>query len=179
MSSLVNNVKATLNHHLSPVKRWHQGLAKREQIAVSVLAIVFVVFCLYWMVWAPIVAKHESAQQNYLAHQQIYEWIHEHEELIRNNRDGSTHQKPAQNSNRDVLTIVNNAASSSGIVLRSFSPEGNNKLRLQLEQQQFTLVMQWLYELEQNYGIEVGNIDISAGNAPSTVNVRATLQRDN
>src|SRR5699024_11581 len=173
-----NRIVLTVVRYFLPVEQWPQGLAKREQVAVSVLAVVFVVFCVYWVLWSPIVAKRESAQNNYLAHQQIYQWIHDHEALIRGARGATQQQHSTRDSDKDVLTVVNSTASQTGIVLRSFSPEGKNKLRFQLEQQEFTLVMQWLYALEQDYGIQVGNIDISAGNNPGTVNVRATLQRD-
>lgn len=178
MSSVRNQMSEQLRQSLAPLIKRYQGLEKREQLMVSVLGFVFIVFCLYWLVWAPIVAKRNHAQQNYQAHQQVYEWIHEHEDLIRRNK-GSTQSQSIRDTNKDVLTLVNEQAGRSNVALRSFSPESDNKLRLQLEQQEFTQVMQWLYTLEQSYGIEVGNIDISAGSAPGTVNVRATLQRDN
>ncbi len=178
MTNPLTTVKKSMDEYLQPAKQWYRGLAQREQMAVSILGVVAVVFCLYWLLWSPLMTKRDDAKQRYVAQQQLLEWMQEHESLIRGAQRTTSGTTRIQPSDKDVLTLVNSSAASAGVVLRSFSPEGNNKLRLQLEQQEFIRVMQWLYELEQSYGIEVSNIDISAGNLPSTVNVRATLERD-
>src|SRR5699024_12541224 len=59
----------------SPAKQWYRGLAQREQMAVSILGVVVVVFCLYWLLWSPLMAKRDNAQQRYVTQQQLLEWM--------------------------------------------------------------------------------------------------------
>lgn len=179
MSSFIHNLQASLRKYSAPLIQWYRSLAQREQIAVGTLAVVFVVFFGYWLLWAPLANNLITAKQNYVAHQQVYEWVYEHGALIRNSDKQTGTTLAVQDRNKDVLTIVNSTATQHRLVLRSFSPEGPNKLRFQSEQQEFTAVMQWLYQLDESYGIKVTAIDISAGNVVGTVNVRATLERDN
>lgn len=178
MNSLIHNLQAMLGKHIAPLAQWYRSLVQREQIAVAALAVVFGVFCAYWLLWAPLANSLTTAKKNYVAHQQVYEWIYEHGSLIRNSDKQIGTTQASQDRNKDVLTIVNSTATQHQLVLRSFSPEGPNKLRFQSEQQEFTAVMQWLYQLDENYGIKVTAIDISAGGVAGTVNVRATLERD-
>lgn len=170
--------RETLQHYGAPIQRWYKSLAPREQWAVLALGVVFLVFCLYTLVFSPVMKARDTAKQSYEARQQVYEWIQAHSELIKQ-QGGNSGAGASQyrDTNKDVLTVVNATAREAEVTLRSFTPEGNHKLRLQLEQQEFTRVMQWLYQLEQHYGIAVETIDISAANSPGTVNVRATLER--
>lgn len=179
MSRLLNNLPASLRKYTAPLVQWFGSLAQREQLAVGALAIVFSIFCGYWLLWAPLVNNLMSAKQNYVAHQQVYEWIYEHGTLIKHSGKQTGTGLAVQDRNKDVLTIVNSTATQHRLVLRSFTPEGPNKLRFQSEQQEFTAVMQWLHQLDESYGIKVTAIDISAGSVVGTVNVRATLERDN
>lgn len=171
--------RVSLQQAAAPLLQKYQQLAERERLAVSSLAAVLLVCLVYWLLWAPLQAKHAEAKNSYKNQQRVLTWMQEHQGVIAQARRQNSSGKASKDTNKDVLSIANSTAGQHQVQMRSFSPSGNNKLTFQLEQQPFVAVMQWLHELESTYAIEVVSIDISATATPGKVNARASIERKN
>lgn len=179
MMQRIQQFRVSLQETTAPLMHKYQQLAERERLAVSALGAVLILCLLYWLLWAPLQAKHAEAKNSYLNQQRVLTWMQEHQAVIAQSRRQSSSGKTSKDTNKDVLSIVNSTAAQQRVQMRSFSPSGNNKLAFQLEQQPFVAVMEWLYELESTYAVEVVNIDISATATAGKVNVRASVERKN
>ena len=62
-----------------------------------------------------------------------------------------------------------------GAAVRDQSPSGENGLRLRLEGASFDVLVAWLANLQQQYGVSVEAATIDAGSGPGLVNASLTL----
>lgn len=170
-------IRQSIQQTLAPLLGKYHQLAERERLAVSALGAVLLLCLVYWLMWAPLQAKHAEAKSSYASQQRVLAWMKEHQTVISKARSQSNNSRANKDSHKDVLSITNSTANKHSVQMRSFSPNGANKLTFQLEQQTFISVMEWLFELENSYGIEVVSIDISSTATPGKVNVRASLER--
>lgn len=146
------------------------ALQPRERLALAVLAGALGLTLLWLLLIAPAHSYYQEQQQRYQRNVQLGQWIASHENQFKQQRP--TVPK-AGNGWINQLTQV---AGQQGVQVRSFTPEGSDGVRIQLESQPFASVMQWLALLEQQ-GIRPVQSDISATNSVGLVNVRLTLRR--
>ncbi|MGB2248771.1 MAG: type II secretion system protein GspM, partial [Alcanivorax sediminis] len=72
-----------LQQRLTPLVQWYQSREPREQKVLQLLAAVFVVVLIYWLIWAPSVNARDQALQRYVSNTQTLEWINANAAAIR------------------------------------------------------------------------------------------------
>ena len=79
--------------------------------------------------------------------------------------------------NKSLLALVDETAKQSrlGQAMRRVEPEGQDKVRIQLDGALFDDMAQWLEKLELGYNIHVDRISIDRLDSPGFVNARVTL----
>ncbi len=159
---------------LEPARQWYAALQYREQVAVAVLGAALVLMLIYLLMWKPVLDARQAAVQRYLSQAQVVDWMQDNAEVVRAARSGQRNTPTMQG---DWISVINASASRAGLTLRGFTPEGNDAARVQLEQQPFAPVITWLQTLQQEQGVRAAAVEISTGQTPGTVNVRATLRR--
>ncbi|MEY1661949.1 type II secretion system protein GspM [Isoalcanivorax beigongshangi] len=160
---------------LEPAQAWFAEREAREQRLLVALAITAVLFLLYGMVWAPTVQARDAARQRYLSQAQVVNWIEDNAAVVR--QAGAQSNGGTPHFSGDWISLINSSATQTGLTLRGYTPDGSDAVRVQLEQQVFARVVIWFQQLEQEQGIRVSSLEISASQQPGTVNVRATLRR--
>lgn len=80
-------------------------------------------------------------------------------------------------SGESLVVLVDRTAREVGLgaAVRDQSPNGDNGLRLRLEGAQFDVLMAWLVNLQQQYGVTVDSANLDAATAPGLVNASLTL----
>lgn len=78
---------------------------------------------------------------------------------------------------QSLLTAVNASARSSGLNLQRFEPDGEQRVRVTLENAVFTDVMRWVVTLQQQYGLAIDSFSADAQAQPGIVNIRLTVGR--
>ena len=78
---------------------------------------------------------------------------------------------------QSLMALLDSTARQSGLhnAVKRVDPEGQNKVRLRLEEAVFDDMMRWLESLSNTYGISVENITIDRLDSIGLVNVRLTL----
>lgn len=79
---------------------------------------------------------------------------------------------------RSLLALVDQTAKQSqlGSAIRRVEPDGEGKVRIQLEQAGFDDILGWLQELSRRYDVHVDNITVDRIDLPGLVNARVSLQ---
>ena len=82
-----------------------------------------------------------------------------------------------QNLDQPLLTLVSSTAKESQIVFKRFQPEGENVLKLWMENINFNSLLFWLHDIGKNNGISVHEISVEQSKDEGFVDVRLTLKR--
>ena len=80
-------------------------------------------------------------------------------------------------SGESLVVLIDRTAREAGLgaSVRDQSPNGDNGLRLRLEGAQFDVLITWLVNLQQQYGVTVDSANVDAATAPGLVNASLTL----
>lgn len=78
---------------------------------------------------------------------------------------------------QSLLSAVNASARASGLNLQRFEPDGEQRVRVTLENAVFVDVMRWVVTLQQQYGLAVDSFSADAQAQPGIVNIRLTVGR--
>ena len=85
----------------------------------------------------------------------------------------------AAGANQSLLAILDQTRKTSAITKppSSLQPQGDDTVRIRLEDVPFDALLRWLGELQGRYGIRVDDADIERESGPGLVNARLTLVR--
>ena len=91
---------------------------------------------------------------------------------------GITPDTGGVSGNKSLLALVDETAKQSrlGQAMKRVEPEGQDKVRIQLDDALFDDMTQWLEKLETSYNIRVERISIDKQDRAGFVNVRLTLE---
>jgi general secretion pathway protein M len=155
------------------VKRHYYLLGQRERLAVHVSAVVLVLALIVLAGILPAQKKLAVARDQQVAAQELNAWIKANEARLRDvARVGGG---SAAMTGQALLTQVNRSAQMAGVTLRRTEPEGDDKLRVWLEEASFNGVIAWLAQLDQQMNIKVINISVESHRDPGLANVRIIL----
>ncbi|MQX53950.1 type II secretion system protein GspM [Alcanivorax sediminis] len=160
-----------LQQRLTPLVQWYQSREPREQKVLQLLAAVFVVVLIYWLIWAPSVNARDQALQRYVSNTQTLEWINANAAAIRAASGGKASTLP-----RNWVGEVSRSANAYGLTLKNFTPDGNTSVRIQMEEQPAGQSILWLQSLQEK-GVQITNLEMTPGDKSGTATVRATLQQ--
>ncbi len=158
-------------------RRWYWSLPPRDRIVVNFVGFFLVFAMVYMLIWTPL---RDSAEQSILKwqnKQSVLDWIRSNEATV---RSASSANKVAgginQRNGQSLLTVVNSSAQRSNLALKRFEPDGDDKLRVWLENVSFNNAINWLNMLKNDFGISVSNISIEAHGAAGVVDVKIVLK---
>lgn len=169
-----SSAAAELSDKIREVKRHYYLLGQRERLALHVMAVVVALVLILVLGIMPANKKLAMARQQQQSAQEMNAWIKANEPLMqaaaRSGRPGG-----AAMTGQALLTQVNRSAQMAGVTLRRTEPEGNDKLRVWLEEASFNAVMGWLAQMDKQMGISVLNISVEAQREPGIANIRLIL----
>ncbi|MBI3171196.1 MAG: type II secretion system protein M [Hydrocarboniphaga effusa] len=155
---------------------WWAGLAQRERQALSAGAAALALIVIYLALWQPVTQSRSSRETALTEARALAIRLEALAlEVQRNRGAGGT----IAGANQSLLAVVDQSgkASSLGKTPSRLQPEGDNTVRVWVEDVPFEAVMRWLNDLQTRYGVRVDNADIERQSAAGLVNVRLTLVR--
>lgn len=170
----MKQLREELNKKLTPAITWYQQRETREQRILQLLAVLLAVALVYWAIWQPSWEARQDARQRYLSNQQTLEWIQSNADAVRAVRGGGENRGSRLGAN--WISEVSRSARNHGLTLRGFTPNGNDSVRVQLENQPASGLLVWLQSLEEQ-GLTLTTLEMSAGDKSGTASLRATLTR--
>lgn len=162
--------------YLERFRAWWSGLAERERQVLSAGTAVLALIVFYLAVWEPL-AQSRGQRETALADARALAIRLEKlaVEVQRNRGSGGA----LAGAGQSLLAVVDQSgkASQLGKPPSRLQPEGDNTVRVWVEDVPFDAVLRWLNDLQTRYGVRVDNADIERQSGSGLVNVRLTLVR--
>jgi len=159
------------------VKAWFLSLAPRERLMVSAAAGIVILALVFLLAWEPLASRVTQLQQSVDEQQALKQWMQQAAVEARQLRGaaGST----AAGANRSLLAVVDQTSKQSrlGSAVKRIQPDGQDLVRVTLEQASFDDVVLWLGTLQRSYGVNVVDAAIDRQANAGRVNARLTLKK--
>lgn len=155
------------------MKQWFLSREPREQRTLMLGGTALALILLYTMVWEPITSRVPEVRETLEQKHADLRWMKQAAARAR------TLQNRQQQSARPIteqsmLTLVDRTAQQAQIreKLRRIQPEGNDRVRLWIEQAAFDQIIRWLASLQEEHGIHVESLTLERETEPGIVNAR-------
>lgn len=157
------------------MKSWFEGLESREQLFVSLGAVIVIVALVYGLVWAPLDKGHRSMAtsvsnwQSSLAELAPLHGMAQAGGTPRTSAGGSSQQSP--------IIIVDQTLRSRQLeqFRRRSQPTSSNGVRVEFENVAFDDLVLWLGDLSDQYSMHVQAGSLSKGSQSGAGRINATL----
>jgi len=157
----------------------YDQLPRRDQQALSVLAVAVILGILYFGIWQPATGFHEEAANAREDATELLAWLEANRQSLERLSSAGAGQgttgadTPADG--RALMSLVTRSAGEAGLSLQRFEPSGEDAIRVWLEGAQFTEVASWLERLNTSHGVQIDQASLDRQNDPGIVSVRLTL----
>ena len=162
-----------MNAYLERARAWWASLADRDRRVLAGGAVALALILAYAGIWDPLTSARDQRRQDLQEARAIAVQL---EQLA----GAAQRSGPAPaGAGQSLLAIVDQTRKSSAITKppSRLQPEGDNTVRLWLEDVPFEALVRWLGELHTRYGVRVEDADIERESGPGLVNARLTLVR--
>jgi general secretion pathway protein M len=138
-------------------------------------AVLTLAVLIYAALWLPFSHRVDHLTDQVKEQRALEEWMRDAAAQVVRLR-GTAATTPTDG--RSLLALVDQTAKQSqlGSAIRRVEPDGEGKVRIQLEQAGFDDVLGWLQELSRRYDVHVDNITVDRIDLPGLVNARVSLQ---
>ena len=155
------------------LRLWFAQLQTRERQLVIAGLIVFGIFLPYQLIWSPLLERAERLQLQVEKQTQNLQWM----------RGAMREAQQLQGSNGkrgsgSLLSQVEQTASQSKLrgSIRKIQPEGEQGVRIWMDNASFDDVLLWLERLQKQHGIEVADFSVERQAQEGRVNLRLLLE---
>ena len=159
------------------MKDWFTALAPRERTMVSIAAVLVVLALIYVAAWNPLSSSVASLEQSVEEQQALKQWMQQSAAEVNRLRNASG--GVGAGDHRSLLAVVDQTSKQSQLTpaVKRIEPDGQELVRVSLEQASFDDLVTWLGSLQRNHGVSVADISIDRQPDSGRVNVRLTLKR--
>lgn len=175
MNPRIEQSRQELMKRLAPALDWYQSRDSREQRILQALAVLLIAALIFWLIWLPSWHAREEARHRYQVNQQTLSWIQDNVPAVQA-AQGQSKSASQATLGKDWIGGISSSAQHYGLMLRGFTPNGSDSVRIQLENQPASPMLLWLHSLEEQ-GIKLTTLEMSAGEDSGTANLHATLSR--
>lgn len=161
------------------MKEWWERLNERERWMVTAGAALTLLLLVYALVWQPFQNRLKGLRQAVAQQTADLAWMQQAaQEIKRLEQASSGAEKTSGSDRRSLLTLVDQTAKSAGLgsAVKRVEPQGEDKLRVQLEQVGFDKMIVWLGTLRQQHGVVATNVTVDRQGDSGEVNARLILQ---
>lgn len=173
---MLNKVKEKFEPSISVLSARFNHLDSRDQKALSILAIVVALGLVYALIWLPVHQNTEQAEKNRDSKKALVEWMQTKEIAARAVGQGNK-TADTKGERTPLLSLVNRAAKKKGIPLKRYEPDGNNKLRVWVENVSFNSLVLWIQHLESRHNIKIGSLSLENPEKNGVVSAKLVMVR--
>lgn len=162
-----------MNAALERFRAWWSSLVERERRVLSVGGAALALIVLYVGVWEPLSGAVRRGQNELQAARAMASQLETLATAVPR-AGGAT-----AGADQSLLAVIDQSRKSSAITKppSRLQPEGDNTVRIWLEDVPFDGLMRWIGELQARYGVRVESVEIERESGPGLVNARLTLMR--
>jgi general secretion pathway protein M len=159
---------------MDQLKVWYKALQPRERLIVMSGGAIVALAILYLAVFT--LGKSVDTRQSLVERkQQDLVWMRSMSNTVRM----AAATRPGGMNGESLVVLINRTAQQTGIAsaLTNQAPQGDNSIRVRLEQANFDAVIGWLGMLEQQFGIQTETASLDRGDKLGIVNASLVLTR--
>lgn len=159
------------------MKDWFNSLAPRERTMVSVAAAVILLALVYVAAWSPLNSGVARLQQSVDEQRALKQWMQQAAAEANRLRAGAG--PGGAGDHRSLLAVVDQTSKQSQLApaVKRIEPDGQELVRVSLEQASFDDLVLWLGALQRTSGVSVADVSIDRQADSGHVNARLTLKR--
>jgi general secretion pathway protein M len=163
-----------MSPELERLRAWWSSLAERERRVLGAGGLVLALILLYLVVWEPLTAARQQRQVELQAARALAVQLEQLATAAPRAAAG-----PVAGAGQSLLAIVDQSRKASAIDKppSRLQPEGDDTVRIWLEDVPFEALVRWLGDLHGRYGVRVDSADIDRESGPGLVSARLTLVR--
>lgn len=154
---------------MSSIKNPLDRLEPKDRRAILLLSIFLSAVILIWGVVLPSHNYYQDSKQTMIDNKELSLWIEANASAIQPVEDKS--ERPSGS----LLEWVTGAAADNGLSISRFQPEGEEQVRIWLNDVKYEEVNALLQQLIQDFGIKIDALIIDRTSTPGLVNVQCTL----
>lgn len=166
-----------ISNLFQPVSQWFNALQKRERNIVIGGAISFIVMMFYLIIWEPITSNYEQQQLSNQSQRQLYSWMKQAANEIQMIK-ASGGSFASRFRNQSISSLADRSATTTGVKpYINKIDQSKDGVKVNLKQASFDMLVNWLTDLENKYGIIASRIKIEKSKVKGAVNADITLER--
>ncbi len=159
---------------MTALDTYWNSLPKPRQIFMIALAAVLALSLLYVFIDLPLKRQYQQLQEQYQQLNQDRQWLQQQAQA----RHGQKQHGPTQQLEGSLIGTLNQRFQAAGLTAatKRVRPEGDKRLRIELENADFNRLIQQLAWFEQK-SVHIEQLQLSASQQPGYVSGRITLSR--
>lgn len=158
------------------MKAWFMGLAPRERLLAGMAAVIGILVMIYGLAWHPLSSRVAYLHQSIDEQEQLKRWMQQTATEVKRLQGAGV---AVAEDHRSLLAVVDQTSKEAqlGMAVKRIQPEGQDLVRVSLEQANFDDVVMWLGGLQHAHGVSVVDAAIDRQKEPGRVNARLTLKK--
>lgn len=157
------------------MREWLENLSSSERKAVLAGAAVLAVLLLYLVLWRPLDQRNRTLALELEQSQKDLTWMSAAALEVKALENSATRQQVKDD--RTLIARVTAELKDGGLEASQVRPEGEERLRLNLEAVPFSRLLQTLERLQNGFGIQVREALVEPSNTTGLVDCRLLLER--
>lgn len=159
------------------MKDWFDSLAPRERTMVGAAAVVILLALVYVAAWSPLNSGIARLEHSVEEQRALKQWMQQ--SAAEANQLRSAAGAGGAADHRSLLAVVDQTSKQSQLApaVKRIEPDGQELVRVTLEQASFDDLVQWLGGLQRMSGVSVADVSIDRQADTGRVNARLTLKR--
>jgi len=167
-----------LDNLTTPAQQWLDTLQQREKYIVigGSIALIFILF--YLIIWEPITSNYEQQKLKLDSQSQLYSWMKNASSEISSIKAAGG-SLTSRFKNQSISSLADRSARTTGV--KSFITkieQSKSGVKVIMKSASFDLIINWLSDLENKYGISSSNIKVEQAKEPGSVDAYITLERN-
>lgn len=158
----------------SLLQQWRL-LSRRDQTALLICGVALVCALLWWVVISPMQQSVAQQKSSTVAAGESYVRVQTMASELKSLRESGS--RSSSNTDTPISQAVNRTLQQRGLVMGNFQPIRDNEARLRLDRAEYTKVVQWLIDLEQNYSIFSTELTVTPSSDSGVVSVNVRLSK--
>jgi type II secretory pathway component PulM len=151
--------------------RWLERFTPREQLSLFLMGLVVIAWAAWMLLWSPLRdARSELARRNEATAVVLQRVDAMVSEILALRESGS-----GSGQRGNLVTLINRSTGAAGLAVSRLQPNSRGEVQVRFEAAVFDDLLGWLYRLESEQGVIVGEVAISRAGTPGRVNATVRL----
>ena len=137
--------------------QWWEAHDSREQIILGACGVALILFLFYTLAVQPVIDWRTTEQDRLARALSESAEVKELVARVKAVKQAGGAVKPHEN----LAQLINRSLTKNQLVMRGFQPGSKNDARLRLEDVAYSSLIQWLYDLEYQHGINIEDLSLT------------------